>query len=565
MNILMPHINNMQRGTGIAAAEFPLIPFLAACCYKVFGFHNFWFRTITCLFFLIGFIYSRKLALLLTQNEWVSSFISLIWLCSPTLLYYIPNFNPDPAALGLIMMAWYYFFLLANTPSAKITLLFAISCLLALLLKASTAISIVAMVCLIILDYAGWLGENKNRILPRKIVLLLCLAVVGGIAFLWYGYVKALNAKYFSGFFTLETRIPQDYTQIVTIWNNLKSKLFTHYYSTATIWLIPVFHLITLILYKKIPRSLFALTWILAFGTLSFIYLMFVAFEYHDYYIIALLPWIFFLLTSACIGLYRTFHSITYRIILAAFFTWWFCQSLFYCYIKNSELYSYKNSDLYDPAFTGFYDAEQAMRKAGIHRNDYIVSITDPTYDVSLYLMNQKGYTVADKKDINKIFSLLLLWNARYVVTNADNCLPDLPVVTKFLGSPVLVHKNLKFYKPRMGDTSMVNQIYQTIHQHISEQIQFLDNDVPAKRYNQRFCEATGVSYNAVLHDAGLYLYKTTEQSFETALKAFALQHYGTNSITDEIKTAFANENHLDESSRYILMHPYNSWFNELK
>ena len=116
-----------------------------------------------------------------------------------------------------------------------------------------------------------------------------------------------------------------------------------------------------------------------------------------------------------------------------------------------------------------------------------------------------------------------------------------------------------------MGDTSMVNQIYQTIHQHISEQIQFLDNDVPAKRYNQRFCEATGVSYNAVLHDAGLYLYKTTEQSFETALKAFALQHYGTNSITDEIKTAFANENHLDESSRYILMHPYNSWFNELK
>ena len=35
MNILMPHINNMERGTGIAAAEFPLIPFLAACFYKL--------------------------------------------------------------------------------------------------------------------------------------------------------------------------------------------------------------------------------------------------------------------------------------------------------------------------------------------------------------------------------------------------------------------------------------------------------------------------------------------------------------------------------------------------
>ncbi len=177
--------------------------------------------------------------------------------------------------------------------------------------------------------------------------------------------------------------------------------------------------------------------------------------------------------------------------------------------------------------------------------------------------MNQKGYTIADKKDINKIFSLLLSWKAKYVVTNSEDCLPDLPVVKQFLGSPVLSHKNLRFYKPKFGDTLLVNRIHQIIHRHINWQIPFFESDPITDRYNKNFCKATGATYDGVIHNACLYQYKIMEQSFETALRDFAIKEYHSTDLSIEIREAFANKNNLSKSSRYILLHPYNSWFDQ--
>jgi hypothetical protein len=563
MNILMPHINNMERGTGIAAAEFPLIPFLAACFYKLFGFHNFWFRLVTFLFFTLGFIFSKKLALLLSQNEMVSFFVSMLWLCSPTLLYYIPNFNPDPAALGMIMIAWYYFFLWQKKQNWLYAGLIGVSSSLAVLMKASTAISVVAMIVLLICDLTGRLGNKNKKHFPNKLYLVAAFAFSVGISLGWYRYAKGLNEAFFSGFFTLEARIPQNIDQINSIWINLKTTLFPHYYSKQLIWLIIFLHAFILIRNKNVPRQLLLLTWALGLGSLAFIFLMFVAFEHHDYYIIALLPWIFFLFLSSGIAISESIQEKKIKKILVSLCSLLLIYNIAYCYLQNKWLYNRHNQVYYQPPFDGFYDAEPSMRQAGIQRNDFIISLTDPSYDVTLYLMNQKGYTIADKKDINRIFSLLISWKAKYVVTNTDDCLPDLPVVKKFLGKPILVHKNLKFYKPKLEDTSLVNRIHHIIHLHINRQIPFFINDPATVRYNESFCKATGATLDGVLHNACLYQFKITEQSLENALKEFAVKEYHTPQLSAEIRNAFANKNNLSEFYRYVLQHPYNSWFDQ--
>ncbi len=562
MNIFLPKINNMERKTGIAAAEFPLIPYLAACCYQVFGFHNFWFRFITFIFFSAGFIFSFKLSLLLTDNKTISYLVCILWLCSPTLLYYIPNFNPDPAALGVTMVAWYYFFLWQKKQHFPYLLILGFSCSLAILLKASAAISIIAMLLLLVIDTTGWLDKEGKRILPQKTALLVTLLSSALLAYFWYAYAKALNEKYFSAFFTLETRTPSNTNQIWMVWEILKDKWLAHYYAQETLWLIALLHLLLLLLHKKIPRQLLILTWMLTVGSLSFIFLMFIAFEHHDYYIIALLPWIFFLFLSSGIGLMHWLKNNIIRLALVLLVTEFITINISYCNKKNTFLYDLNNTALYQPEFYGYYDAEPAMRRAGIERNDYIVSITDPTYDVSLYLMNQKGYTITDKKDINKIFNRVISWDAKYVVTNSDECLPDLPVVKKLLGNPVLIHKNLKFYKVNLKDTALIHKIHQTIHQHIDLQIHFFDNDIPTRRYHKEFCRITGISYDAVMHDACLYQFKNIENTLTPALTEFALKNFHTDSISDGIVNAFSDHRNLDSISRYVLLHPYRSWFN---
>lgn len=561
MNIFLPKINNMERKTGIAAAEFPLIPYLAACCYHLFGFHNFWFRFITFIFFSVGFIFSFKLSLLLTGNKTVSYLVCFLWLCSPTLLYYIPNFNPDPAALGVTMVAWYYFFLWHKEQHFSYLLILSITCSLAILLKASAAISIIAMLLLLIIDTTGLLDKEGKRMLPRKAALLITLLTSTLLAYFWYDYAKALNEKYFSVFFTLETRTPTNIHQIRVIWEYLKDKWITHYYSQEILWLIVLLHFLLLLLHKKIPRHLLMLTWMLTVGSLSFIFLMFIAFKHHDYYIIALLPWIFFLFLSSGIGLMHWIKNKIIRMALVLLVTVFITINISYCSEKNTLLYDHNNTDLYQPEFYGYYDTEPAMRKAGIKRNDYIISVTDPTYDVSLYLMNQKGYTITDKKDINKIFNRIISWDAKYVVTNSDECLPDLPVVKKLLGNPVLMHKNLRFYKVNLKDTVLINQIHQIIHNNIDRQIIFFDNNLPTRRYFKKFCRITGVTYDAVMHDACLYQLKNVENTLTPELSVFAIKNFHTDSISEEILNSFSANRNLDSISRYILLHPYQSWF----
>jgi hypothetical protein len=63
MNILVPHIHNRMRGTGIAAAEFPIIQYAVACIYKVAGFNDSYYRTLVMLLFSIGFFFAWKISL----------------------------------------------------------------------------------------------------------------------------------------------------------------------------------------------------------------------------------------------------------------------------------------------------------------------------------------------------------------------------------------------------------------------------------------------------------------------------------------------------------------------
>ena len=564
MNILVPHIHNRMRGTGIAAAEFPIIQYAVACIYKVAGFNDSYYRTLVMLLFSIGFFFAWKISLSITRDTTTALFCSFLWLSSPTLMYYIPNFNPDPASLGIVLITWYYFLQWQTQPRVLFLLIIFITSCIAILIKASAAISIVAMIALVVLDFLRLLSPDRKYLISKKGFMLTALLLPAIVAYIWYSYASRLNASVHSEFFTLSTRLPQNIEQVSAIWKSLRTNLLLHYYPLYFLALIVPLHMVILFLNKHIPRQLIWCTFILAAGTVSFFFLMFVAMEYHDYYIITLLPWIFFLLLSLATGInnFTKKNTVARKIAFIAGISAIIIH-FSYCNRIIANIYS-KESSFYQYAFAATPEIRPLLQNAGLKYNDLVVSISDPSYDVSLYLMNQHGYTVAQKKDINRIFHLFLSRNAKWLVTNGDDCLPDLPIINKLVGKPVFTHKNIRLYKPNLNDSLLTGFVLQQLHKHISIFSLQLTSDNNWMEFIKKYSHKTGISVDALIDDSALYLFEQREKELQTMLEEFAESNHHTKEITPEILNKFNTHKQLSSSDLYILQHPYSTWFNNL-
>lgn len=564
MNILVPRIHNRTRGTGIAAAEFPIIQYTVACIYKVVGFNDTYYRLVVMLLFSIGLYFAWKIALYVSKNHITALLVSLLWLSSPTLLYYVPNFNPDPVSLGFVMITWYYFLQWQTKPKVLFLFIIFFTACLAILVKASAAISIVAMIALVVLDFLRLLSSEKKSLISKKGLLLTALFLPAVVAYFWYSYASRLNASVYSEFFTLGMRLPQSIEQVFAIWKSLKANLLLHYYPPYFLVLIAPLHVVVLFLNKHIPRQLIWCTFILAAGTISFFFLMFVAMEYHDYYIITLLPWIFFLLLSLGTGLTNYFkHKQKLQLTAAAFGIALTIFNFTYCHKILSSLYS-RESSFFQYAYEAFPEIKPLLEQHNVKSSDYVVTITDPSYDISLYLMNRHGYTVTNKKDINRVLLYLLTRDAKWLFTVDSRSLPDLPIIQSYFGKPVFVHKNISLYRPKFEDKKLTADILNTLHEHIAVFTNQLKADKNWYSFIQRYSVATGIPVDALIDDSALYIFESREQELQNMLTEFATSVHHSTEINTAIKDDFCKQKNLSPSDLYILQHPYSTWFNNL-
>ena len=111
MNFFKPrtyYLSNTK--DGVVGLEFPLLNYIVAVFYKVFGFNEVWYRGLSLLCVTVGLYFTFCLAQLVLRQTLLAALITLAWYLSPILCYYTPNFLSDASSLGLIMAAWYFYF-----------------------------------------------------------------------------------------------------------------------------------------------------------------------------------------------------------------------------------------------------------------------------------------------------------------------------------------------------------------------------------------------------------------------------------------------------------------------
>jgi hypothetical protein len=446
-----PTVHNLGRdGTGKTVSECPIIYYTIAQLWKVFGHHEFIFRLVVLLLFFTSlFVLFKTFEDFLRES--ILSMIGILFLfTSPTLIYYANNFLMDIPAFSLAVIGFSFFIRFVHCEKQRWFYWSMFFYSLAGLLKISSLLSFGAIFGLFWLEVLGVkvLPNRKIFIFPLQKFLLL-LGVIG-IQVAWYIYASQYNSQYNSGNFLIGT-LPiwkMNRIQIMETLHAIDYHINWDYFRQETQVVFVLLFALLLLFYKRGNNVLRLLTIITVMGFLAFIFLFFDALKDHDYYTINLFILVPIMLLAFLLLLKDRFPTV----FNSAFF--WILSFSFLVHNvdfgrrRMSDRYSNDgwHNESYVTYFQTFRKIPYYLRSIGITQDDKVLSISDNSINISLYMMNQKGWTNYGTKTNSATIRKRILQGAKYLFISNQADIEEVeikPFLTKKIGQ----YKNVDIFE----------------------------------------------------------------------------------------------------------------------
>jgi len=403
-NILNPRLSNLNTDDcTIQRNEFPLLQWSIAQAQKVLGEEPLVFRmflfALGCIgvigmFFIIRFIHS---------NDYIALLTSALFLFSP--LYYYYSLTPSPDLLALVAAIWYIYFHLRYAEERKYRhLLMTTICL--------CIASLVKLPFLMfgIISALYYFKNIRNRGISEhaNITYLITHLIVLIPFFSWYGWVMQsweANGVLFGVF---KNPVGWERTQ----------EIFLYYFEIMIpkILVTPMSLIIVLLgivtynsrksfKYHYFFLGLIAVTmlyWILEYNMIDVV---------HDYYLLPLLPWIYYLSSWGIKWVLDKKSHILHVLLIAMFaISSMFCHTTI---IKNWSLErTYNNLDLF------IYRDEL---KQAVPNNELCVIVNDGTGQIFSYQIDKLGYVFEkDELPLHWIHDMVLNKGVKYMYSDSE-------------------------------------------------------------------------------------------------------------------------------------------------
>lgn len=381
MNFFEPRV--METGTkdGITPCEFPIINYTVAIFYKLFGFNNFWYRSL--MWLITGFGVWAVFDIL---RRWLGKIapalvITALWYSGSILGFYTANFIPDTAALTCVILAIRQWYLALEKPILKHVIFFFIFATLAGLIKITSFIFIIAIVLVSALQ---WIRNKQGR----------AFVVAGFFSSLfiaaWFYYCKWLETQVGGSYFLMSMATPASFAELKTWFLIYYHNWFFQTY-TLMQWLLILGGLICLV-FLNIRTEIKLFVAVSLAGVGLFYILMAGQFRYHDYYSITLLPIALFPLGAAYQAMikYRPNVALTIMFIIGI---WGLVDA------KNGVRLrftpgNYMYQTFFEPK--DFKEMEMWLLKNGIQKDDKVFAAFDPNPNNLLYFLERRGYRTFD-------------------------------------------------------------------------------------------------------------------------------------------------------------------------
>lgn len=438
MDFFSPKIHSLRAPGGKAVSEFPILNYTVAFLWKIFGEHEFIYRLLDYIIYLTSiFILFNVLKKFFGFRAHIFFMVGLL-LTSPLLTYYSFNFLSDVPALSFSIMSFSLLFLFYKTGRIYLFYLSLVFATIAVLLKAS---ALIAFVCVVFLFLVNLFNLNKlfrsEPLFKNKLLPLLCIFVSSVLVYQWY--VFALRYNTFNNGVFLLTVLPIWEMNEDAIFYNCRM-LFNHLFPAFLNrpMLALFFFMVLFVCFKFKKLDVFLRCCFIFSGLFFIIYILvfFQVFSVHDYYLVNL--FIFPVISIFCVadivkntGFELTLFMRSALMIIfifnalysAAFYRLRVINDdklcVWYPFIsrEEKEAFEYQMWN-YGTNIRPLETLRPVLRQLGINRKDILLSVTDESPEISLYFMDQKGYTLSQEQFMSDSLSIkkMLGTGAKYLV-----------------------------------------------------------------------------------------------------------------------------------------------------
>jgi hypothetical protein len=360
----------------------------------------------------------------LYRSAWIAFFSVSVFLTSPLLVYYGLSFIADVPALSIGILCFCYTLKFYRTKKIKQFYLALILGTLAVLMKASGLIGLSLLLFCSLVDIFNlnrFVGLEK--LFEKKVWPALCISVSVISIVIWYRFALFYNEYNSNNIFLLTVLPIWDMNEDQLIYNlkMLFNNLFPLFLNKPMFFLFVTLVIFVSARFKMLDNFLRYAFLLSGLFFVFYVLFFFQVFSVHDYYLTCLMifPAITFVCFAhivsqlnfiasngafirifvVCVVIFNSFHAAAIyrlRMIEDDKMVYWFP------FVSEDEknLAKYLFWD-YGNAIKKIEDIRPELRKHGIKREDKVLSIPDMSFDISLYFMDQKGYTIARDHLIN--------------------------------------------------------------------------------------------------------------------------------------------------------------------
>ncbi|MFH0894409.1 MAG: glycosyltransferase family 39 protein [Bacteroidota bacterium] len=419
MNILNPRINDRGNGDGIFRMEFPLMQWLIACLYKVFGPHLILSRIFVFIIGLFSLFGIFRLMKTLFKNEIIGMIAAWALCFSPSFFYYTVNPMPDNLALCFSIWAVLLFFQWHQSKKTK------------LLIAAGILFSLTALCKLPFILYysipAAYLIILLIRKKNVKKLLIPFLFFFSFIIFPAIWYINAIPHWHGNGITAGMADNTLPFSTLLDFWRHTLISTLPELLLNYGSVIFFIAGIIYIFRNKKQNNQLFPV--FLIWGISALAYYFFEAnmiARVHDYYLFPFLPILFIIVSF---GAYQMYSSGKKGLKYLTLFL-----------LLILPLFTYlRMIDRWKPDSPGFNKDlliyKEELRNA-VPDNALCIVGNDVSHSIFFYYIHKKGWVFYDNWIIGSEIKDMVTKGAKYLYSDSrsiENCLNNMAMLDSMI------------------------------------------------------------------------------------------------------------------------------------
>lgn len=473
MHFFEPKIHFQGVPQGKAVSECPILNYSAAALWKVFGEHEFIYRLLEYIIFLLSQFVLFNTILRFFKSQLLALFTVGIFLTSPLLAYYSVSFIADVPAFSLGLMSFCFFYTFYRDKQLRFFYLALFTGTVAVLMKASALMGLSFLLFFSVIDFLNLNHRFETEKLFQKKMLPLIFTCLSMLAiFSWYRYALYYNNNNNNNIFLL-TVLPiweMGGDEIISNFRQLCNWFFPVFLNRPMLFLIFAVAIYVAASFKYLDNFLRYAFVFSAIYFFTYLFFFFQVFNAHDYYLNNLMIFPAIVLFSFCSILYKQDFLAKNKkflrifLILTLLFNSYYSAAYYRLrtieddnVLKWYPFISKEEKDLYQWIFWEYKnstkrieDVGPVLKAHGVRREDFVLSIPDYGFDVSLYFMDQKGFTISkqDFKQDTAVMRKFLNKRIKYVVMSDTSLQSEMAFINyKQHFEPFFTHKEVKVFR----------------------------------------------------------------------------------------------------------------------